>query len=549
MSYRALIAPLRAAAACALLACAGPLSAATNVWDGDGPTGSWATNANWVGDIAFAVSNDVAFYSVATNLTTTLSANRVIASLLFNNDADSNVTISGNVLYVNGGITLDQDAAGQHYIASQITLSNSQTWNIDSTNGGTLMVGAVRQAGNRDLIKTGNGLLLITNSAIQASNFVIQAGTVRYVGSANGFDDNTTVVTVNSGATLDKNNVNTGGDAMRGLRGSGMVSNWTGELQLRPQNNEYNLFNGIITQGNSNAVLRIVHDSNGSTTTFDNSTNAVQAFDAEVPFAGRLVINNGVLAFVGENGSYTNATGRHEMGQNNRATRLTTLLLDSSVSNQINNDRINDNASFLLNFGSQIKIVGNSYTNTTETLGYITNAEGRAIITVDPGSGGSTVLTAAGFTNSNFGRAALIRGDNLGAADGPGVGQFKITAAPVLSHSGTGDQIGIVPFMSGDTNANGLGSGLVTYDPTTGVRPLTAAEFTNTFAVDRNVKLSANDSISANTSIRALHLEGADTTASLNGNNLRVDSQAIFVGGDSTLQGGTVTFGTNTTVT
>gem|GEM_PF-3785692 len=533
--------------ACTLMACASPLPAATNVWDGDGPTGSWATNANWVGDTAFAVSNDVAFYSVATNLTTTLSANRVIASLLFNNDADSNVVISGNTLYVNDGITLDQDAAGQHYIASQITLSNSQTWNIDSTNGGTLMVGAIRQAGNRDLTKTGNGLLLLTNSSLQASNFVIAAGTVRVIGSANAFDDNATIVTVNSGATLDRNN--TGTDAFRGLRGSGMVSNVIGEFQLRPRDNDYHLFDGVITQGTNNATLRVVHDSNGSSTIFDNSTNSVQAFDTAVPFTGAIQVHNGVLAFVGENGSYTNSTARHIIGQENRASRLTTLLLDSSVSNQINNDRINDAAAFHLTYGAQIKIVGNSYTNTTETLGFLTNYNGRSIITVDAGSGGSTVLTAAGLSNGFIGRAALVRGDNLGAADGPGVGQFQLLTAPTLSHAGTGDQIGVIPFIAGDTNANGWGSGLVTYDPTTGVRPLTAAEYTNTFAADRNVRLSANDSIAANTDIRALHLEGAGTTASLNGNNLRVDSQAIFVGGDSTLQGGTITFGTNTTGT
>lgn len=542
----------RALALCPLLCVAGVAPAATNVWDGDGPTGNWATNANWVGDTAFATSNDVAFYAVATNLTTTLGANRTIASLLFNNDADSNVVISGNVLMTLGDITVDQDAAGRHYISSQITLSNNQTWAIDSTNGGTLMVGAVRQAGNRPLTtltKTGGGVLLLTNSSLQVSNFVIQAGTVKYVGNSSGFDDNTTAVQLDSGAILDKDNIAVGTEALRALRGSGLVTNWVGELQFRPSNNEYNLFDGTIVQGTGTGLLTVVHDGNNATTVFDRSTNAVQAFDTAVPFNGRISVRNGVLAFVGENGSYTNTDQRHDIGQFNRATRLTTLLLDSSVSNHINNDRINDNANFVLSVGSQIKIVGNGYTNTTESLGNITNGDGRAIITVDAGSGGSTVLTAKQFTNSSLGRAALVRGDNLGAAEGPDVGQFKLLTAPGLSHAGSGDQIGVIPFMVGDTNPNTFGSGLVTYDATTGVRPLTAAEYTNTFAADRNVRLSANDSIAANTDIRALHIEGDGTAANLNGNNLRVDSQAIFVGGHSTLQGGTITFGTNTTGT
>ncbi len=541
----------RALALCPLLCVAGISSAATNVWDGDGPTGNWATNANWVGDTAFATSNDVAFYAVSTNLTTTLGADRAIASLLFNSDADSNVFISGNVLMTMGDITVDQDAAGQHYISSQITVSNNQSWAINSTNGGTLMVGAVRQAGNRPLTtltKTGDGVLFLTNSGLQASNFVIQSGIVRYVGSANAFDDNTTVVVVQSNGILDKANVG-GVDAFRGLAGSGVVTNWNSELQLRPQFSDNSVFRGTIYQGAGTGTLTITLDANGASTTFDRSTNAIQAFDTAVPFEGRIAVSSQVLSFTGENGSYTNSTALHQIGRYDRATRLGTLLLDSSVSNHINNDRINDNANFVLNVGSQIKIVGNGYTNTTEALGNITNSEGRAIITVDAGSGGSTVLTAKSFTNSNLGRAALVRGDNLGAADAPGVGQFKLLTAPRLSHAGSGDQIGIVPFMSGDTNADGLGSGLVTYDATTGIRPLLASEYTNTFAADRNVRLSANDSIAGNTDIRALHIEGDGTTANLNGNNLRVDSQAIFVGGNSTLQGGTITFGTNTTGT
>lgn len=552
MKSNSICAVLRALVILPMLLWVGSASAATNIWDGDGPSGSWASNANWVGDLAFASSNDVAFYAVGTNLTTTLGADRAIASLLFNNDADSNVFISGNVLMTLGDITVDQDAAGQHYISSQITLTNNQTWAINSTNGGTLMVGAVRQAANRPntvVTKTGDGVLFLTNSSIQASNFVIQAGIVRYVGNSSGFDDNTTAVQIDSGAILDKNNVTVGTEAMRSVRGSGLITNWVGELQLRPSNDEYNLFNGTIVQGTSTGSLTVVHDANNATTVFDRSTNAIQAFDTAVPFNGRISVRNGVLAFVGENGSYTNTDQRHDIGQFNRATRLTTLLLDSSVSNQVNNDRINDNANWVLSVGSQIKIVGNGYTNTTETLGNITNGDGRAIITVDAGAGGSTVLTAKQFTNSNLGRSALVRGDNLGVTEGAGVGQFKLLTAPGLSHAGSGDQIGIVPFMSGDTNADGLGSGLVTYDATTGVRPLTAAEYTNTFVADRNVRLSANDAIAGNTDIRALHIGGDGTTVGLNGNNLRVDSQAIFVGGNSTLQGGTITFGTNTTGT
>ncbi len=222
--------------------------------------------------------------------------------------------------------------------------------------------------------------------------------------------------------------------------------------------------------------------------------------------------------------------------------------MDSSSGNHTSNDRIGDTVGVYFDGNGQFKMIGNPSAATTETIGIITQNNGRAIITLDADAGGATALTAARWFYINTGRTTLIRGDNLGAAAGPDVGQFFLTTAPDLSHvGGTGDQIGIIPTMVGDTNINGQGAGLVTYDAVTGVRLLTPAEYSTSIAADRNVRLTGADSIAAPTRIRALHLD-AGGDLDLNGNLLILDSQALFAGG-GTLSNGSLAFGTNTTGT
>ncbi len=156
-------------------------SAETNVWDGD-TDGAWGTAANWTNDLAFADGNTVEFYSVGNNLSTLLGADRVIDSLIFNADADSDVTIGGaNTLTISNGITVDADSAGAHSILSSVVLAQNQTWTITtntSTPGNNLLVGGVI-SGDAALTKEGTGVLTLTNQNTFTGGVTISAGLVR----------------------------------------------------------------------------------------------------------------------------------------------------------------------------------------------------------------------------------------------------------------------------------------------------------------------------------------------------------------------------------
>jgi len=523
----------------------------TNIWDGDSGTG-WGTAANWVGNIAYGAQVVVFYNPGAINLNTTLGWDRNAHVVIFNADADANVSISGSnrlrlFAPTGTGLVVRAGSAGNHFIGvTAVEITNNQIWHIESTDG-SLTVGTIAGGLAYSLTKTGEGLLVLSNSVANLGNFIVAEGTVRYLaGAGNGFHDNNTRVTVQAGAVLDKNN--TGTDGFRALLGDGVLSNWTGELRLRPQSGESALFTGILLEGTAAATLSTTLDSNGAgRNALDSSDSSKQAFDTLVPFTGNILAYNGILGLQGLNGAAPNIASV-VIGKIDRGTRFPTLLLDSSSANHSAQDRLPDTVAVRFAGPGQLKVVGNWAAGTTETIGTITQDYGRAVITLDADSGGATILTAAGWELPNTGRIALIRGDNLGAVAGPEVGQLFFTTPPALSHTGDiGDQIGIIPFMAGDTNVDGQGAGLVTYDAATGVRLLTPAEYTGTLTADRNVRLSSPSSISSDTRIRALHLDEGGV-ANLNGNLLVLDSQALFLGG-GTVTNGSLAFGTNTTGT
>lgn len=542
---------------CPILMAGGNALAITNVWDGDGPTGNWATNANWVGDsAAFGVGNDVEFYAVATNLTTTLGADRTFSFLYFGAAADSNIAITGNTMNLtNGGIAIDQDASGSHFIGSTINLQTDTTIGLNSTNGGLLTASRFTQAGNRTLTLSGPGVLVASNPTSGSYTFVLRnvvitngATVIARSGNSNLGDDDQTAFAIADGSKLDYNN--NGGDTFRGISGSGVVTNWRGDMGLRPQ--ETHTFSGQFYQGTSAVSVVITAYDRSSAGAHNNIANlGTQRFETAMNHTGQTRPELGTLVFAGADGVATN-TSFVRVGRNDRATRQGTLILDNSIAN--NNNRLRDAAEIEFQSGGRFGIIGNGATNTDEAIGLLRLGNGNALITIDAGAGGATVLTASNIhQNGNIQRSMLVRGDSLGSAAGPDVAQFKLVVTNgLMSASGTDpDQIGVIPFMVGDTNANGRGAGLVTYDGATGVRMLTASEYTNAVAADRNVRLDADASVGSSTTIRSLQLDGAGVTLGMASNAiLKIDSGAMFVGGGpSTISGGSMTFGPVTTVT
>ncbi len=529
---------------------------ATNIWDGDGPTGSWATNANWVGDAAtFGFGNDVEFYSVGANLATVLGADRTFSFLYFNNGADANVAITGNTMSLtNGGIVLDQDAAGSHFINSTINLQTDTEIALNSTNGGSLTVSRFTQSGNRALTISGPGVLVASNPTSGSYTFVLRnvvvsngATLLARSGNGNLGDDDITTFTIDAGAKYDYNN--NGGDTFRSIAGGGTVTNWRGDLGLRPR--ETSTFSGSFYQGTAAVnVVVSAYDRSSAATHNEIANLGTQRFETAMNHTGQTRPELGTLVFAGADGVATN-TSFVRVGRNDRATRQGTLLLDNTIAN--NNDRLRDAAIIEFQSGGRLGIIGNDSTGTAEAIGSLRLNNGNAVVTIDAGAGGATVLTASNvFQNNVTQRSMLVRGDNLGAAAGPGVAQMKFVLAPTMSASGVdSNQVGVIPFMVGDTDINGGGAGLVTYDAATGVRMLTPDEVTNAVAADRNVRLAGGDSVGSSTTVRSLQMAGAGGTLNIASNaTLKVDGGAMFVGGaPSTISGGSLTFGLVTTAT
>lgn len=164
------------------------------------------------------------------------------------------------------------------------------------------------------------------------------------------------------------------------------------------------------------------------------------------------------------------------------------LLLDNTAGNV---NRIGDAVPVYLRSVGQLQLTGNATADTTETIGQInlggTVAGGRGIITLDGAAAGRLhTLAAAGLTR-NTTSTLLVRGTNLGQAE---TNATRITLASTsgLTFVGTSSASGtvpssvkdirIIPYMVGDITATGNGSGFVTYDAISGLRPLAASEYT-----------------------------------------------------------------------
>ncbi len=152
----------------------------------------------------------------------------------------SGLRTEAGALEIGDRLFLDQLANTELYIESGLTTT------ISANVGGQA---AKPSAGVFPTVsKTGAGTLVLTGINTFTAPLTITAGTVR-VGDAGGLLDSQQV-TVNSGATLDLNDV---GQTLTGLRGAGAVNLGAvnaGGLTFNPGLNDSSVFSGIIS-GNS----------------------------------------------------------------------------------------------------------------------------------------------------------------------------------------------------------------------------------------------------------------------------------------------------------
>ena len=192
-------------------------------------------------------------------------------------------------------------------------------------------------------------------------------------------------------------------------------------------------------------------------------------------------------------------------------------------------DRLRDSAGGLALNGGAFTLRGHSSVTTEEVLHQLSlNSGGASTLTFIPGAGQAAIVRISGLASVNGG-ASLWRGTGLGV-HAPGTADsasLLLTPGNTNAFPLTGGRapaghpsIGIIAGGFGDTSATGLGTQLVTYDTTRGVRLLDpVTEFTSTWVegsvVTDNVRLDATSlALAFPTTANALWLKGG---ASLSG--------------------------------
>ena len=255
-------------------------------------------------------------------------------------------------------------------------------------------------------------------------------------------------------------------------------------------------------------------------------------------FTGATAVNGGVVSLAGSSAKISSPSLNVSGGG--------TFRIDNAL-NSSATDRLSNSLALALDGGTFFYTSGNSATNAAETIGAITAAGGKNIITVSPttvggtsGGMGNATLTAASLGHSAGNAAVLVNGLNLGRnSTSASTGRFILTTAPSLV--GTTDALStginssakdtkIVPFLLGAVTATTGGVGtagrtantFVTYNAGTGLRPLNVTdEFVlNSLTAGTNVRTNTDTLAATSVSINSLIVGNAATGVMISANQI-----------------------------
>lgn len=245
----------------------------------------------------------------------------------------------------------------------------------------------------------------------------------------------------------------------------------------------------------------------GTTATLSKQGNGVLTLQALNSFTGATNLSRGELVLSGAGGlpssSVTVGSGA-------------TYTIDNSSTVALS--RISDTAALTMN-GGTFNFIGSNSSSSSESTGALTLSSGHNVITVTPGSGGSTTMAFASLSRTT-GATALFRGTNLGSDPGANVSTIMFTATPTIvgaAGSANSTTISIIKGAFGDGSLSGTGTDMVTYNVgnTNGIRLLNGAgfsgEYSSTLTTNTNVKLTAS-TVASTVTINSLILNGFNIT-------------------------------------
>jgi len=246
------------------------------------------------------------------------------------------------------------------------------------------------------------------------------------------------------------------------------------------------------------------------------------------------------------------------------------LTIDNTGAGNNNYNRIGDASAFSLYTGSLIyKGSDQAGTNSTETIGTLTQNTSGGAITISYGGSNLATLTATSFGHTSSNPTTLVNGANLGKnnTDTGSVGKLILTTAPTLVGSSTASATGIAvgtantkidPYLVGESSSStGLGTAtgtantFVTYIAGSGVRPLSTnpadGEFSyHTISTGNNTYIDQATAGATSATVNSLVINGGNlsiadgqTLANTSGAILFASSHGILPSGST----GALTFG------
>ena len=474
-------------------------------------------------------------------------------------------------------------STGTNTISASLILGSSGTQTFTAASGGTLLInGGI--GGTGALAFAGAGTHKLAGDNTFAGGASLVSGTVLHINSNTALGTGTFTI---SGGQFD----NSSGGVVTLINNNAMI--WSGNLQFNGTN-ALNLGNGAISLGTTAGPTRtltvsgtlsaggVISDGVNATpaTGLIKAGSGVLILGGNNLFTGGVTVSAGTLQLNGSN-AYAGATsvaassvlqvggaGGSILNSNNIGVAgAGSLILDNTgVGNNVAN-RIADGQGIVLNSASLIfKGSDQAASPSSETLGAITALPGTNIITSTFGGTNAADLTLASLSHTvGVTPVVLVNGLSLGKDSGTtSVGRVFLTAAPTLvgtsvalatgdgtdgNGAGAAKNTVIVPYLVGETTTTASGKGtatgnantFLTYNATTGLRPLNSTdEFENwtgtvtTSSAGNNVRVAATATYNpsaAGTSINSLVISGASATLGTAGvaKTLTIASGAMLV--------------------